>query len=265
MPISKILVIIDPTTDSQPAFERALDSARDTGASLHLFACAGGSSGYGNGEDMRQQVQSRLDALVQRATDAELQVTDELEWEEAWATRAVSAAARISASMIFKNSVDHRAVDRELRTTSDWTLLRTAHCPVLMVKNFKDWTGRRILAAINPDSTESAHIKLDHQIISLAGQFAATYGSEAHYITAFKDLNHVPDSETIAKNCGVDAEHVHLWQGKVADNIRDVATELDVDLIIVGTVARDGIKGRVIGNTCERLLDQTHSDVLVLS
>ena len=30
-------------------------------------------------------------------------------------------------------------------------------------------------------------------------------------------------------------------------------------------VARDGIKGRVVGNTCERLLDQTHSDLLVLN
>jgi universal stress protein E len=47
--------------------------------------------------------------------------------------------------------------------------------------------------------------------------------------------------------------------------IRDVAAELEVDLIIVGTVARDGIKGRVVGNTCERLLDQTHSDLLVLN
>ena len=46
---------------------------------------------------------------------------------------------------------------------------------------------------------------------------------------------------------------------------RDVAEKLKVDLVIVGTVARDGIKGRVVGNTCERLLDQTHSDLLVLN
>ena len=265
MAINKILVIIDPTTDSQPAFERALDSARDTGATLHLFACVDETSEYANEDDMRQQVQPRLDELAQRAADAGQQVANELEWAADWAARAISAAARTSASMIFKNSVDHSAVDRELRTTSDWTLLRTSPCPVLMVKNFHDWKGRRVLAAINPVSTESAHIKLDHQIISLARQFAATYGSEAHFITAFQDLNHVPDDEDIARDCGVKREHVHLKQGKTADMIRDVATELDVDLIIVGTVGREGIKGRVIGNTCERLLDQTHSDVLVLS
>ena len=52
---------------------------------------------------------------------------------------------------------------------------------------------------------------------------------------------------------------------KAAGVIRGVAGQLDVDLIIVGTVKRDGIKGRVVGNTCERLLDQTQSDLLVLN
>jgi universal stress protein E len=262
---NQILVIIDPTTNTQPAFERALDTARDTGAALHLYACVDRSCGYADEDDMRQQLQPRLEELTARATKAGQQVVSELEWAPHWAARAVSAAARISATMIFKDSVDHSAVVRELRATSDWTLLRTSPCPVLMVKNFHDWKGRRILAAINPASTESAHIKLDHQIISLARQFAASYGSEAHFVSVFQDLNHTPDQERIASDCGVQPEHIHLRQGKVADIVRDVAVELDVDLIIVGTVARDGIKGRVIGNTCERLLDQTHTDVLVLS
>jgi universal stress protein E len=134
-----------------------------------------------------------------------------------------------------------------------------------MVKDFHDWQRRRVLAAINPVSTETAHIKLDHQIISLTQQFGETYGSEAHFVIAFNDLNHPPDAQSIAQNCGVKADHIHLRKGKAADVTRDVAAQIDVDLIIVGTVARDGIKGRVVGNTCERLLDQTHSDPLVLN
>ena len=61
MVISKIMVVIDPTADRQPAFERALDSARMT------------------------------------------------------------AAARSSASMVFKSSFDHSSVQREIRQTADWT------------------------------------------------------------------------------------------------------------------------------------------------
>jgi universal stress protein E len=265
MALSRILVVIDPTTEQQPAFERGLDSARDTGAVLHLYACANEESGCATAAEAAVKMQPILDALCARVTDEGLEASSEVEWAPDWAKQAVAAAARCGASMMFKNSFDHSPVQREKRQTSDWTLLRMAPCPVLMVKNFQDWKHRRVLAAINPASTEAAHIKLDHQIIGLAQQLAATYGSEAHFVTAFQDLNHAPDANKIAQNCGAQIEHVHLKKGKAADVIRDVAAELEVDLIIVGTVARDGIKGRVVGNTCERLLDQTHSDLLVLN
>ena len=265
MAIDTILVIIDPTTEQQPAFERGLDSARDTRANLHLYACCNEASGSTDMEHARATVQPRLDVLAERARSEGFEVKCELEWASDWARQAAIAAARCGASMIFKNSVDHNPVQRELRPTSDWTLLRMAPCPVLIVKNFQDWQHRRVLAAIKPAATEAAHIKLNHQITSLAGQLAANYGSEAHFVTAFHDLNHAPDAQKIADDCGVQRERVHLGKGKAADVIRDVAAQLEVDLVIVGTVARDGIKGRVVGNTCERLLDQTHSDLLVLN
>jgi universal stress protein E len=265
MEVNKILIIIDPTVDTQPAFERGLDSSRDTGASLHLYACASEEAGSGNLDEAQQSVQPVLDALADRAKAADLEATTELEWSPDWAGQAVAAARRSGVSMIFKNSVDHSAVQREVRTTSDFTLLRNSPCPVLMVKDFQDWKHRRILAAINPASTEKAHIRLNEQIIDLARELATTYGSDAHFVTAFQDLNHAPEAGKIADTCGAEAAHVHLKKGKAAEVIRDVAAELEVDLIIVGTVARDGIKGRVVGNTCEKLLDQTHSDLLVLN
>ena len=265
MALNKILVIIDPTNDAQPAFERGLDSARDTGAVLHLYTCANQDAGFSDEQEAKDKVQPILDALRERVTGENYEATTELEWGADWASQAVAAAQRYGASMIFKNSFDHSALDREKRQTSDWTLLRMSKCPVLMVKNFHDWEHRRVLAAINPASSESAHVKLDEKISALAQQLATTYGSDAHFVTAFQDLNHAPNAEQIAQRYSAKAEHVHLRKGKAAEVIRDVASELDVDLIIVGTVARDGIKGRVVGNTCERLLDQTHSDLLVLN
>lgn len=265
MAINTILVVIDPTIVQQPAFERGLDSARDTGAVLHLYACVNEEAGYATAEEATLKVQPVLDELTARVKDGGCEATNELEYAPGWAKRAIAAASRSGASMIFKNSFDHSSVQRELRATSDWTLLRMAKCPVLMVKNFQDWEHRRVLAAINPASQEIAHVNLDKKIITLAQQLASTYGSDAHFVTAFQDLNHAPEAAKIAQQCNAQPEHVHLKQGKAAEVIRDVAAELEVDLIIVGTVARDGIKGRVVGNTCERLLDQTHSDLLVLN
>ena len=265
MPLNKIMVVVDPTTERQPAYERAVDSSRDTGAPLHLYICVDESSGYDSLDQARDKLQSMMEKLAARALEAGIEASTEIDYAANWRRGAVSAAARCSASMIFKSSFDHSQVQREKRETADWTLLRMAPCPVLMVKDFHDWKHRRILAAINPASTDTAHIKLNHQIVSVARDFADSYGSDAHFVVAFQDLNNAPDAAQIAADCGANVEHVHLEQGKPADVIRAAAARIDVDLVIVGTVARDGIKGRVVGNTCEKLLDQTHSDLLVLN
>lgn len=265
MSLNKIMIVIDPTTDQQPAFERALDSASLTGAQLHLYACVNEESGYASLEEAREKLQPVLDKLSARAHAGNIEAGSELEHAPDWRRAAVTAAARCGASMVFKNSFDHSAVQRELRATSDWTLLRMAPCPVLMVKNFHNWKHRRVLAAINPATTNDAHIKLNHQIVSMARSFSEAYGSEAHYVIAFRDLNNPPDAQEVARDCGTTPDVVHIKQGKAADVISDTAQELEVDLIIVGTVGRDGIKGRTVGNTSERLLDQTHSDLLVLN
>jgi len=265
MALNKIMVVIDPTTDTQPAFDRALDSARLTEANLHIYLCVNEESGHATLDEARDSLQPMLDGLAERAKTDKVEATTELDWASEWRTEAVTAAARCGASMVFKGSFDHSSVQREIRQTADWALLRTCPCPVLLVKNFHDWKHRKVLAAINPESTDEAHIKLNHQIISFAQSFTGAYGSDAHFVAAFHDLNYPPSVDELARTCGTPTNHIHLKHGKAADIIRDTAAELDVDLIIVGTVGRDGIKGRVVGNTSERLLDQTHSDLLVLN
>ena len=265
MALNKIMVVIDPTRDKQPAFERALDSARETGATLHLYIGVDQESGHTGPDEARENLQPVLDELADRADSSGIDTATELEWTAEWRKGAVAAAARCSASMVFKNSFDHSGVQRELRQTADWTLLRTAPCPVLLVKDFHDWTHRRVLAAIDPEATDAAHTKLNNQIISFARLFTEAYGSDAHFVTAFHDLNHPPEAEEIARAVGTPVDHIHLYHGSAADVIRATAADLDVDLIIVGTVGRDGIKGRVVGNTSEKLLDQTHSDLLVIT
>ena len=262
---NKILVVIDPTIDQQPAFERGLETARETGSILHLYACVHEGAGYANPEEAQEKLQPILDELVERTRKEGCEITSELEWDPDWARQVGVAAARCNASTIFKNSYDHSAVERQVQATADWTLLRVAPCPVLMVKNFSKWKRRRVLAAINPAAPGAAHRKLDQQITRAALRLADSYCSKAHFVVSFHNPNHKPDSDQIARECNVPQEQVHIRQGKAAEVIRDVGKELEVDLIIIGTVQRDGIKGRVIGNTSERLLDLTHSDVLILN
>ena len=41
MTLNKIMVILDPTSEQQPAYDRAVESAHMTGARLHIYACLG--------------------------------------------------------------------------------------------------------------------------------------------------------------------------------------------------------------------------------
>ena len=57
---------------------------------------------------------------------------------------------------------------------------------------------------------------------------------------------------------------IHLQKGIAKDVILVVAQENDVDLIVMGTVARTGVAGFFIGNTAENVLNQVNCSVLTV-
>ena len=46
--------------------------------------------------------------------------------------------------------------------------------------------------------------------------------------------------------------------------IPQVASELDAELVIIGTVGRVGISAALIGNTAEHVIDELNCDVLAV-
>jgi universal stress protein E len=259
------MVILDPTQEQQPAFDRGLDSAHMTGARLHIYGCLGSSQKEEASPANTGRFQALLERCIQKASQQGIETSGELEWAGDWRRQAVSAAARSSASVIFKTYKPHTDLQRQIRTTYDWTLLRLAPCPVLLVKNIRDWRHRRVLAAICPEAADEAHLKLNHQIISFLQRFSDAYGSEAHVVSAYQDRNREPHPADLAELCGISENFVHIGRGQPADVVRETARTIEADLILIGTVGRAGIRGTIVGNTSERLLDHTESDVLVLN
>ncbi len=60
-----------------------------------------------------------------RGTDVDIEV----EWTSQWRDALAPAADRCGADLIVKAAGSHWAAGRRLLKTSDWTLLRNAHCP----------------------------------------------------------------------------------------------------------------------------------------
>ena len=162
----------------------------------------------------------------------------------------------------------------------------------------------KILAAVDPlpppDDLDLLHLKteigqkeesLDVKILDLAGSLAENDNAELQIIHAWSvpgegllrgeaTLDHqqidryVEDSRVAAENAlkrflgkfppGSVRRSVHLIKGNSADVIADFAKSAGIDLIVMGTVARTGIAGLLMGNTAQTILQRVDCSVLAV-
>jgi nucleotide-binding universal stress UspA family protein len=63
----------------------------------------------------------------------------------------------------------------------------------------------------------------------------------------------------------VDPTRVILRQGNITQTLQDICNETDPSIVVMGTLARRGISGKLIGNTAEKMLDIVDADVLTVN
>lgn len=268
---SHILVIIDPSSENQPALQRAITAAKTLDFDVHLFTSVYEESNTDTKHAQNKFVQSqlafhreKLEAFAEDARAKEINVTTEIDWDSNWADAAVRASIRNNSDILFKSTFKHSLTERVVRKTTDWTILRNCLCPVLLVREGTDWDSHKVLAAISIENEDSAHKEINHAIINLGQKVAESYSSEVHFINAYSDSLSNPNSNYLAKKCGVPKSQIHTEIGSPEDAIVDKSKELSADLVLIGTVARTGVSAWMNGNTAEKVLDRVECDVLAL-
>lgn len=90
------------------------------------------------------------------------------------------------------------------------------------------------------------------------GQFERFHQERRDYIEGLID--------TFLHSHGSEATdpYVHILKGDPAHVITSFSEENNVDLIVMGTVARSGLPGMVMGNTAERILNSINYSVLAV-
>jgi len=169
-------------------------------------------------------------------------------------------------------------------------LLRKCPCPVWVVR-----PGRaqhlKVLAAVGPDEQDSG--QLNELIMDLATSLSVLEDGDLDVVhtwvlegeSSLRTSPHasMPSTEVDlmveitreehanALNDLIDRydlssiEHtIHLIKGEPEKIIPSLAIERNTNLIVLGTVARTGIVGLVIGNTAERILDTVDCSVLAV-
>jgi universal stress protein E len=189
---------------------------------------------------------------------------------------------------------------RRLFGSDDLHFLRKCPCPVWLMKPSEKSNYGSILAAVDFDlmAPSPSEKDLNREILELAASLALSDSASLHIAHAWEALaermlvsrgdvfpegvtNYVTgEHERHRKELYRLAEQLrgwiskeaydylspgfHLPEGPAKKVIASLAKRLGADLVVMGTVARTGISGLIIGNTAEAILDQLECSVLAI-
>jgi len=171
-------------------------------------------------------------------------------------------------------------------------LFRKFPCPVWIIRNSKTGNYMRILAALDLGNRQDENRQLNRKIIELTESMARLEGAESHYIHAlhleFEGMMRGPrfslsdteiaglkrelkeeskkTLEQLFQETGVQAapETIHLVEGETSVTIQKAIEDLAIDVLVMGTVARSGVPGLIIGNKAEKVLSSIDCTVLAV-
>jgi len=281
---TKLFVIIDPESTHQVALVKALLIAKLGNCHIHAFMCVyanikkhpEASSRKGLKLRTLEDAEARLMELMKPCGLCDVPFTTELLWNSRWYEMALQSVAKSDCDLVIKSSNHHSKAKRFFSKTSDYTLMRYCSCPILFTHQSQEWGSDKILACVDLESADPQHTRLNSVIIRNARAVAEIMGMDLCIALVYKkaidssrfsikvDASHDIDSE-LARLYGVDVENIYLRQGAVNETLVDICKEIDPSILLIGSIARTGISGKLIGNTAEKLLDAVDADVLTVN
>jgi universal stress protein E len=187
--------------------------------------------------------------------------------------------------------------------SNDMHLLRKCPCPVWIIKPEAPKSYRYILAAVDIGEDQQVDIDTQHtlnlQILEKAMSLAISEFAELHIVhvwnavgesamrggflkrpeeqvaTYVEQIRQVRERginsllQQVTEKLGRDTldylkPKIQLVKGFARKEIPELAKQINADLVVMGTVARTGIPGFIIGNTAESILNQIDCSVLAM-
>jgi universal stress protein E len=298
----RILVVIDPTSDEQPAFARAVWLAGKLDAVLELFICdydqhLAGERFY-DAESLQRARRAlldnhmkRLEALAATAEEQGVVASADARWDHPLDEGILRKIADCNPRYVVKDTHYHSVLKRSVFSNTDWMLIRECPIPLLLVKPRALAEPPVFVAAVDPVHDRDKPAELDHHILALTQKLCDATGGDLHVFHAF---NAAPafavsaDSmafpvvtsydETVSalrtRHCdavnelvephGIAAAKVHVTEGATGDAMIALVEELGADVVVMGAVSRAALKRLFIGSTAEQVLDHLPCDVLIV-
>ena len=300
--ITKIIAVVDPTTELQPAMHRAAWLARQTGAELELLLCYYNEYLSGDRlfdspslEKARAEVLAReekhLESLAEPLRAEGISVKTTALWDHPLYEGIVRRCVDSKADIVFKDTHHHTAVTRAVLTNTDWNLIRTCPTPLWLVKPIEIADEPVFVAAIDPMNEHDKPAALDDEILGLSKYLGEKAGGSVHAFHSYDPRiavatatanAYIPVSlpfdeielqmhEDHQKRFGeitsfhsIDDDKAHLASGLTHEELAALANKIDANVVVMGAVARNRWKRLFIGATAERTLEHLPCDLLIV-
>lgn len=293
--LDQILVVLDPQEEKQPALDRAVYLAQQSGAHLHLFMCAYdvaiGIASFLTGGQKRNLEKTLLQGneSVVRELAADVGAKQiEVTWEVVWDRHPIEAILRCCHAsqfdMVMKHARHHSRADAMFNHL-DWNLMRYSPAAVMLVKDGQWDDVGQVLAAVDAAPETDLHEHLNRSVMDHAGLLAELLDFELHLVSAYPAPPvYAPVSVAVqsqvnyrAKMSGmveqhllelgaryaIPAERIHAVEGPVDWVVPKVSADLVAEFVVMGNVSREGLTGISIGSTAETTLDALNTNVLM--
>lgn len=265
-----LLVVIDPKHNDSPALKRAKQIADQTKAHLHLLIA-----------DKNHDHLALLDLLKEGLVESGYSVSTECAWHGSEHETIIHAQQAHNCGLVIKQHLPENPIKALLLTPEDWKLLRACPCPVLIAKHSRPWEGGVVLAAVDVGNTEPEHRQLHESIVDSGFNIASLIKGELHVVSAFPppmlatvdavypivtdyEASYRAACKEFQRTSDISDSHLHIEQGPPDVIIPLLAHKLNAVVTVLGTVARTGLSGALIGNTAESVIDAVETDVLVI-
>lgn len=291
-----ILVVISGKRQEHPALQRALKFAEYNDVHLHLLnviyepvlELTDVLSGEHRAEMKREYLGDRylyMDTIAAELDKKGISCSVRVEWCSEVHRAIEEVVEELKPDLVIKRiTAEHLSIN-PFALPLDRHLLRYCQAPLLLIKE-GDWNNSPILATLDVLANDAQHIELNKLILESAKLITHLSGCDLHTVSAYIthsmsaaiefphiDLDalnantekyHHQQLDKLEHELLIDVTQQHIIAGVPEQVISNVVKQIDAQLVIVGTVARKGVRAALLGNTVEAVLAELNCDVLAL-
>ncbi|MCK9469379.1 MAG: universal stress protein [Porticoccaceae bacterium] len=260
---NKVLIVVNPAADRQPAVERMATGAHDGQESSEVYLLLAADPSMTDTRANNEAVYRNdawLAELQKLFEGSGIKVHTRISWSREWADSILYSAQHVGASYIM---LSHPGVGNSGAFSDEfWYMLRHSPLPLTIVQSARPPQKRPVMVAL--DLQDKGLVDLNQRVFSAAKKAAEARGSELHLVNAYQDSMNYPDRGRLVNLTGLPNDQVHLRAGEVFKALVDVGQELDPDLVVVGTTRRTGFRAAMRGRKLGNILSSLEYDLLLV-